>query len=131
MCDKCSPPLPRFPSLSFPNHLFPKARLQELRRLRVIGFKNDISLSGVTHSEQFVLPLVRVTSWMCSGQMKELETQPTEELPYELMRRAICISQEMSRKKVHRGWEGAVGIKAVFVVSENHRIYRHSLLLAV
>lgn len=95
------------------------ARLQEQRRLRVIGFKNDISLSGVTDSEQFVLPLVRVTSWMCAGQMRELETQPTEEPPYELMRRAISISQEVSRKKVHRGWECTVGIEAVFVVSEN------------
>lgn len=49
---------------------------------------------------------------MCLGQMRKLETgletQPTagtppHTSPYELMREAICISQKVSRKKVHRG----------------------------
>lgn len=44
---------------------------------------------------------------MCLGQMRKLETgletHPTEEPPYELMRRSICISQKVSRKKVHKG----------------------------
>lgn len=80
MCGKCSSHSTPSAAPLFPNHLLPKAqRPLFLQWLRLIGFKNDISLSGVTDSEQFVLSSARVTCCICVGHWRKLfETGSTE-----------------------------------------------------